>query len=136
MCIRDRNIILDEITLLAEDGLLKPADMLKGRITRERLLAELRSSNIKNLAQIQRTYMEANDNFSIVKFQHKEKDNLIGLCILPDFDSEYRQRFSFSDHEFACRSCGNVADEKASHDKCVNCGAKEWEAAMVGNSIK
>jgi len=43
------NIILDEITLLAEDGLLKPADMLKSRITRERILAELRSSSIKTL---------------------------------------------------------------------------------------
>lgn len=110
--------------------------MVKTRITRERLLAELRSSNIKNLAQVQRAYMEANGNFSIVKFQDKEENDLIGLCIIPDFDAEYRKRFSFSDKKLACRSCGNVVDESTSRGKCSKCGAKEWEPAMIGSSNK
>ena len=131
---RKENIILDEITLLAEDGLFKPADMLKSRITRERLLSELRSSNVKNLAQVQRAYMEANGNFSIVQFRDKKEDSFTGLCILPDFDPEYRGRFSFSESELACRSCGKV-DKTGAKGKCSRCGAREFEPAMIGASI-
>jgi uncharacterized membrane protein YcaP (DUF421 family) len=130
------NIILDEISLLAQDSLLNPKVMTKSRITRERLLAELRATKVKNLAQVQRAYMEANGNFSIVKFQTIKDEDRIGLCILPDFDTDYRNRFSFSDTEVACRSCGNVTNKKSSEKKCNNCGAKEWEPAMVGSSIK
>jgi len=130
------NIILDQISLLAQDGLLNPKVMMKNRITRERLLAELRSANVKNLAQVQRAYMEANGNFSIVKFQTIKDEELIGLCILPDFDTDYRNRFSYSDSEFACRSCGNLTNKKSVEEKCGNCGAKEWEPAMVGSKTK
>jgi len=131
------NIILDEISLLAEDGVLKTQDMIKSRITRERLLAELRSSNIKNLAKVQRAYMEANGNFSILKFQDKQRDDsLKGLCILPDFDKDYRSRFSYSDSDFACRSCGNTVTREATKSNCNVCGANEWEQAMIGESTK
>jgi len=134
---RKENIILDEITLLAEDGMLKPHDMLKSRITRERLLAELRSSDIKNLAKVQRAYMEANGNFSVVKFKDNADDESVkGLCILPDFDTEYRSCFSFSDSQMACRSCGNLADKRGSESKCDSCGATEWEPAMLGEKIE
>jgi len=133
---RKENIILDEITLLAEDGLLKPADMLKSRITRERLLSELRSNKVRNLAQVQRAYMEANGNFTIVTFRDENKDAFTGLCILPDFDPEYRRRFLFSESELACRSCGKVVDKSEAQGKCSRCGAKEYEPAMVGTTIK
>jgi uncharacterized membrane protein YcaP (DUF421 family) len=131
------NLLLDEITLLVSDGQLLADEMLKSRITRERMLSELRSSNIKNLAQVQRAYMEANGNFSVVRVADEKKvDTMTGLCILPTFDMEYRNRFSFSDSESACSACGNVIQENPPKASCSNCGADDWTPAMLGTKYK
>jgi uncharacterized membrane protein YcaP (DUF421 family) len=46
---RKESIILDDISIFVQDSLLNTTIMTKNRITRERLLAELRSANVKTL---------------------------------------------------------------------------------------
>jgi len=113
---------------LVSKGRFCLCEMRKTRIQRERIVAELRNKSLFNLAQVQRVYIEANGDFSILTYE--EKAQRTGLCLLPDTDAEFRQRQHFSDTHSACKVCGNVVTN-ALAGICVRCGKEDWERAMV-----
>jgi len=124
-------LLLDEISTMVTDGRLHVKEMKKSRITRERLLAALRFKGIKNLGMVERVYFEAKGVFTIIMYA--EGKPRPGLCVLPDTDEDFRNEMDYEENKYACRSCGNVVDNKYIQAKCDNCGAKEWENAAIGN---
>ena len=130
---KDKNkerIILDDISPLIEDGQFQLKTMKKSRITQPRLISELRSKEIVNLANVQRAYMEANGKFSILTFEEKKERK--GLCILPLDDKDFRSEFKFDDKAHACARCGNVKDNvDPTTTPCEDCGETKWDKAIV-----
>ena len=78
------SVVLDDINTLVKDGCLKLDSMESARITREALLAKLRSEGIDNIGKMQRVYLETSGNFTYKKF----KEERVGLSTLPDADTD------------------------------------------------
>lgn len=108
-------ISLGKINILVKEGVCNMEMFKKTTLNRERVFAELRSRKIMQLGQVQRLYIEANGNFTLIKRQ-KEKP---GLAIIPDIDSELQQLLPNADHQRSCINCGNEIKE---NNVCNNCG--------------
>jgi uncharacterized membrane protein YcaP (DUF421 family) len=122
-------IILDKIAPLIKDGEFQLDIMKQTRITRERVMAQLRIGEIKNLGIVQRMFMEANGKFSIVTFQNS-KDRP-GLCTIPPKDGDFRKELHFVDDTLACTNCGHAEEKKKANKPCSTCGKKDWEEAVL-----
>jgi uncharacterized membrane protein YcaP (DUF421 family) len=109
---------------LVKDGVLNLGSMLKIRITKERLYAELRGKGIRHLGQVKRLYMEANGDFSIVE---NEKE-IPGLAIIPGWDHEMCSRQQKT-AELVCKNCGAKGSKSAG--TCNHCNGTAFEPAIL-----
>lgn len=109
---------------LVADGIIDIKQMRRIRITKERLFAALRSEGVRHLGQVKRFYIEANGEFSLVC----AKDERPGLCVIPVWDSELRQRQRLT-NDSVCSTCGTVMT--SGNDKCVNCKSSAVEKAVL-----
>lgn len=125
---RAERFILDQISILVEDGRLVLDEMKKSRITRERVFSTLRLKGIINLGDVQRVYFESKGVFSVVT--RIDKSNLAGLCVLPDEDLDFRAELRWSDKYKSCRTCGYTVENKLADQKCTCCGKMNWEASV------
>jgi uncharacterized membrane protein YcaP (DUF421 family) len=124
-------VAMGDLDLLVEDSVMHLDIMKRVRITRERLFAQLRSENVKNLGAVKRLYMEANGTFSIVENDAPQP----GLLVLPDWDEEFISENLTRTNITICKECGAKkpqGTQASDHDvKCTNCGANEWTKAVV-----
>lgn len=121
-------LVLDDMNTLVKDGYLKLENMEKTRLTRERLLAQLRSESITNLGNVQRVYLEANGKFSIIQYPEAKP----GLSILPNWDTDFKAEQPKATGIYACASCGNtIASNDAPAAPCDSCRHQEWEVAVT-----
>ena len=101
--------------------------MKKVRITRERLIAQLRSKSVKNMGSVKRLYIEAGGNFTLIS----ERDEKPGLCLIPDWDYKYNERQQRDKNIKVCCFCGN-RQRDANEKSCSNCGEEDkWVDAVV-----
>jgi hypothetical protein len=120
--------VLDDVSILVEDGRLNLDRLSAGVLSRERLLARLRQESISNLGTVQRAYQEANGAFSIISFTEPQP----GLCILPLVDTAFRDEQEKAPGQFACGSCGNLApSQQTPTSKCTRCGEQQWQPAVL-----
>ncbi|KAF2510567.1 DUF421 domain-containing protein [Flavobacterium foetidum] len=126
---RAEKFILDQIADLIKDGRLLLDEMKKSRITRERLFAALRQKGIVNLGTVQRLYFESKGVFSVITYI--EKENKIGLCVLPEGDTDFRAELLYDENYKACRTCGTTVSKKEHHVNCTYCNTNEWETAVT-----
>jgi uncharacterized membrane protein YcaP (DUF421 family) len=120
--------VLDDVSILVEDGRLNLDRLSAGVLSRERLLARLRQESISNLGTVQRAYQEANGAFSIISFTEPQP----GLCILPLVDTAFRDEQEKAPGQFACGSCGNLApSQQPPTSKCTRCGEQQWQPAVL-----
>jgi len=124
--IRDRKFekaTQDDVTILVKNGVMCMKEMKETRVTRERLLAELRFRKLQSMGEVNRLYIEANGLFTLLK-----KDvHAAGLSVIPDWDQDMRNEQKKSP-EKVCTSCGNL--KKGESDPCSNCGQNRWEQAV------
>lgn len=117
----------DKISVLVEDGVLKLENMEKTRISRERLFAELRSAEKKQLGEVRRVYLEAAGHFSIIE----NPDPIPGLCVLPEWDESFIKRLSPIAGCYVCNRCGKLMIQNQSPGmKCELCGGDKWVQAV------
>jgi uncharacterized membrane protein YcaP (DUF421 family) len=112
----------DDLDILVENSVLNIPLMKKTRITRERLFAQLRSEGITNLGAVRRLYFEANGTFSLIKNTHPKP----GLCILPDWDSDFIEELEMREELF-CLNCGNQKNPGREEEECPKCGDSVWK---------
>jgi uncharacterized membrane protein YcaP (DUF421 family) len=125
---RFESAVLDDVSILVEDGRLNLEVLAAGVLSRERLLARLRQESIKNLGAVQRAYQEANGDFSIISFAEPRP----GLSILPAVDTAFRDEQEKVPGQFACSSCGNLTPSaQAPTSKCTRCGEQQWQPAVL-----
>lgn len=104
-------------TLLVRDGVLQWERMRPVRITRERVFAQVRSRGLIHLGQIQRFWLEANGSFTLLRAEKPEP----GLCVIPDWDAQFRGGCEPKPESPVCRSCG-LPGKNGNDHACPNCG--------------
>jgi uncharacterized membrane protein YcaP (DUF421 family) len=109
------------IDVLIKDSVLEMRKMTTTRISRERIMAELRSHGIKHLGEVKRLYLEANGSFSLLRF----KDPQPGLPVIPDVDPEFLHQLPATG-ALVCHTCGTKKDSGLSNDRCPNCHSHFW----------
>ena len=115
------------ISMLVKDAVMDLEVMKKARLPRERLVAQLRSNNIKQLGSVKRFYMEASGSFTLIE-EEKPKP---GLSILPRWDTAFNDQFKKSEHVKVCVSCGTTKNEPFDiQTKCPHCGDNIWTTAV------
>jgi uncharacterized membrane protein YcaP (DUF421 family) len=122
------SVVLDDLSILVEDGHLNLDKLSASVLSRERLLARLRQESISNLGAVRRAYQEANGAFSIITYSEPKP----GLSILPQTDEAFRNEQEKAPGQFACGSCGQlVPSAQAPTNQCPRCGQQEWQAAVM-----
>ncbi len=120
-------IVEDELDILVENSVMKLDTMLQCRVTRERLLAQLRSEGLYHLGAVKRLYLESNGAFSLVE----NPTPTPGLSVLPDWDTKYRERQKAVSGSRVCGFCGNPASVAVNPANCSNCGKDQWTTAVL-----
>lgn len=111
---------------LVRDAVMDTGIMTKTRITRERIMAQLRSNRIRHLGEVKRLYLEANGNFTVVLSDEPRP----GLTILPDEDTEFIAEMKPSD-TLVCYVCGNENKSRSRSEVCSNCNHTKWVSAVA-----
>ncbi len=114
-----------KIDTLVKDAVMDLKSMIKTRITKERLMAELRTDNIKHLGEVKRLYLEANGTFTIVKSDKPTP----GLPVIPEIDPDFLKELNFNGVA-VCYFCGNRNQTKNNREVCTNCNQSKWVPAV------
>lgn len=115
------------VSVLVNDSIFDLNEMCRVRLTRERLVAQLRSESVKQLGQVKRLYLEAGGSFSIIK----EDEPKPGLSLIPHWDEELNNRFQKSTEFVVCQTCGAVYKTPVNADQtCSHCKACNWTEAV------
>jgi uncharacterized membrane protein YcaP (DUF421 family) len=121
-------MVLDDISIMVENGLIRLDKLEEGVISREQLMARLRQEGVTNLGAVRRVYHEANGSFSLLRYDEPRP----GLSILPTADTAFREEQKKVPGHFACASCAHVAESKqAPTTACPRCQEQEWQPAVV-----
>ena len=117
----------DNLDMLVVDSIMDLGTMKKVRISRERLVAQLRSNGIKQLGEVKRLYIEANGSFTLIPEEHPNP----GLSIIPRWDDDFNQRFKKHEDIMVCQTCG-IVQKKPFDPKmtCPNCKDCAWTNAV------
>jgi uncharacterized membrane protein YcaP (DUF421 family) len=119
----------DHIDTLIEDGVMKLDVMSHTRITRGRVLAQLRAEQVSHMGMVKRLYFEAGGKFSFLKNVRPSP----GLSILPEWDGELSEEIHELTNEKVCAYCGNRPPSGAGFAdlRCGNCKKSKWVNAVV-----
>ena len=121
-------ITVGDVSLIVENGIINQRELRRSKLSRERLMAQLRSERVFHLGEVKRLYMEANGEFSVIL----EKTARSGLLVLPAGDEEYVQRVVEYTKEKICIACGHKVNEHESERKtsCRNCHSHIFTKAV------
>jgi uncharacterized membrane protein YcaP (DUF421 family) len=122
---RVETITQGSIDTLIEDSVMNVKAMTKARISKERVMSELRSEKIKHTGEVKRLFMEANGSFTLIK----QKNPKPGLAVIPDSDIDFLKELK-PDGILVCYHCGNPNTNNNNSLLCNNCGSKKWVAAV------
>jgi uncharacterized membrane protein YcaP (DUF421 family) len=112
---------------LVEDGCLRLAAMRAALISHEQLYAVLRTRGVRQLGEVQRMYLEACGQFSVLRQEPARP----GLSIVPRQDAALEHALPHAS-EFACEHCGQLEPARAAR-ACLACGANAWVPAIAGD---
>jgi uncharacterized membrane protein YcaP (DUF421 family) len=114
------------IAILVEDSVFCLSAMNRSKISKERVCAQLRAEQVKQLGEVKRLYLEANGEFSI----HKENIAKPGLSIVPDWDEELRKEQEKAEHWHSCSNCGYTKKRAHFEVTCKYCEENKWITAV------
>jgi uncharacterized membrane protein YcaP (DUF421 family) len=120
-------LAMDDIDVLVKDGCLQMRTLRKNALSRELVVAQLRSEGIDHLGKVQRLYLEASGAFTVKQFSEPSA----GLSLFPKFDTEILLRQHKVDNCSVCGRCGYFVKAAHPEGRCGHCGATEWTEAVV-----
>jgi uncharacterized membrane protein YcaP (DUF421 family)/predicted RNA-binding Zn-ribbon protein involved in translation (DUF1610 family) len=119
---------LGKMDVLIKNSVIDLDIIKKVRVSRERLVAQLRTSGVKHLGDVKRLYMEANGTFTLIKSNEPKP----GLSVLPHWDDDINRRFKYHDDIMVCESCGSTVPQPIKADmNCPHCGNKSFTRAVT-----
>jgi uncharacterized membrane protein YcaP (DUF421 family) len=114
------------LNILIKDSVLDPHAMMKTRISKERIMSQLRAEKVLHLGEVERLYMEANGNFTLIK---KDKPKP-GLPVLPENDVAFLKEELKPNGILVCHICGKENAAKRKDALCPNCHHQDWVVAV------
>jgi uncharacterized membrane protein YcaP (DUF421 family) len=114
---------------LVADGRLQLDALRRNGISRERLVADLRSNGVLQLGAVDRVYIETNGSFSLLLAEQPRP----GLSIVPEWDAKLADELEYDKSVRACSLCGgtaNASDGSDGHESCRFCQGREWRAVL------
>jgi uncharacterized membrane protein YcaP (DUF421 family) len=120
------NITQGSLDILVKDAVINQEAMVRTRMTKERILSQLRSEQISQLGEVERLYIEANGNFTTIK----NKIPKAGLSIIPDNDKDMLRELVF-DSVLVCKVCGYQNFGGRKEMSCPNCKDHIWVPAAL-----
>lgn len=121
------SIVNDHMSILVNDGTMNLGEMESSRISRERLMAQLRSVGLYHLGCVKFMFMESDGKFSIVRNPNPKP----GLSILPEWDGEFMARQKLVSDSCVCKNCGNLKQAPLQESQpCERCGDHNWIPAV------
>ena len=116
------------ISILVEDSEMILKNFVNSNISRERVFAQLRHMNIKQLGQVKRFYIEANGSFSLLK----NEEEISGLSVLPTWEKELLGRMKKDPANKVCYKCGHKEPSSFdSNSPCSHCNNTNWVEAVM-----
>lgn len=115
----------DKYNMLVKDGVMNYKAMVLTRITRDRILSQLRSQGISHLGSVKRLYFEAGGTFSLLQ----KTEPVPGLSSIPEWDREMSDKIHVQSTQQVCKFCGNY-HTGTKGDTCENCGKNTWVYAV------
>jgi len=116
-----------QISTLVKDGVIDVRALESVDLSRERLLAQLRSAGVTQTGMIRRFYIEANGAFTLVK----AAEPVPGLPTLPGWDDKLTLCFIYEKDLLVCAYCARTERYLVAKDgNCPNCGKKVWASAV------
>jgi uncharacterized membrane protein YcaP (DUF421 family) len=113
------------LNVLVKDSVLDQKAMMKTRISKERIMAQLRAEKIMHLGEVQRLYMEANGAFTVIKTDKPKP----GLPVLPESDVAFLKELK-PNGILVCHVCGKENASKRKDALCPNCHHQNWVVAV------
>jgi uncharacterized membrane protein YcaP (DUF421 family) len=112
------------IDTLVKDGILQWNTAEKTHVSRGRIFAQLRKHGLFHLGEVERLYLEAGGQFTLVR----ASPSRTGLAILPEEDRDFMREQAYSG-EKVCASCGAPIQEPLW--PCLNCGSLDRVYGLI-----
>lgn len=113
------------IDTLVKDGTMDLKAMTKTRITKERIMAQLRSERVVQLGEVKRLFIEANGTFTLIRSETPKP----GLPVIPETDKDFLKELKPND-VMVCHVCGCHRGEGKRNQECPNCSKINWVVAV------
>jgi uncharacterized membrane protein YcaP (DUF421 family) len=125
---RAERAIEGDLSMLVIDGVLQPSVLYKVGLSRERVLAQLRTHGLTHLGLVQRLYMEAHGGFSVIKAERP----VPGLSLIPEWDEPFLRELRTCADTLACSNCGQLERGAMATPRppCAACGKAHWVPAV------
>jgi len=114
------------ISILIKESIIDIEALSKVGLAQAELFAQLRGESITQLGMVDRFYMEANGEFTLIKRSQPQP----GLTVLPDLDPEFVNELKSSPDTLVCDTCGTNGSLAAISSRCPNCGHSSWLPAV------
>jgi uncharacterized membrane protein YcaP (DUF421 family) len=116
------------MSTLVTGGTLDMGALRDVALSRQRVIAYLRSEGITSLGAVDRLYLEINGSFTVVRADEPRP----GLSLVPPWDEDFRREQRAADGAIVCSRCGYVADKDERRERrCDECGSWSWEAPVL-----
>lgn len=113
--------------MLVRDGRVLLEAMRKSVLSREKLYTVLRGQGIQHLGQVERVFLEASGDFSVLRAQNPPP----GLSLIPASDPDLRGK-PIVEGYYACTSCGYTTQaERLPNIRCEYCDSTNWARAVA-----
>lgn len=124
---RFETVTQGNISVLIQNSVMQLGTMQRTRITRERLLAELRLSGVFHLGQVKRLYIESSGSFTLIQDEQPKP----GLSVIPPWDTDFLDSQKKAPNRFVCNNCGNPQETTIKPEQeCANCHDTNWKQAV------
>jgi uncharacterized membrane protein YcaP (DUF421 family) len=124
---KTEKVVQGEVDTLVKDAVLDQEAMIRIRVSKERIMAQLRSQKIFHLGEVQRLYMEGNGEFTLIKNDKPAP----GLAVLPKTDEAFLKELKYNG-VYVCENCGLHKEKNSKQNICKNCQNEKWTIAVEG----
>jgi uncharacterized membrane protein YcaP (DUF421 family) len=120
---RAETLLQGNIVTLLSEGRIDLKLAKRNGISRERLMAQIRTRGLEHLGKLERLYLEPDGSFSAVA----HRGGRPGLTSIPEWDEDMLREQETVDAS-VCRSCGALFEKPP--PACPFCGSKDWTRAV------
>ncbi|SDE80333.1 Uncharacterized membrane protein YcaP, DUF421 family [Dyadobacter soli] len=128
---RFEEITQGTLSILVKNGVMQLDQMHSTKVSRQQVFAALRNSEVYNLGDVDRVYLEACGLISI----YRRPEPNPGLPLFPPDDEAIEGFRQHTIHDsLVCTNCGKVPETQDRSQHCPVCDATQWGVASISKT--